>query len=33
MILSGVSVCTNVNDLYDCDVHKGADVLLPILGE
>jgi hypothetical protein len=31
--LSGVSVSTNVNDLYDCDLYKGTDVLLPVLGE
>jgi len=26
-------MCTNVNNLYDCDVYKGADILLPVLGE
>ena len=26
-------MCTNVNNLYNCDVYKGADVLLPVLGE
>jgi len=31
--LSGVSVCTNANNLYDCDIYIGADVFLPGLGE
>jgi len=31
--LSGVSVCTNAIDPYDCDIYKGADVFLPGLGE
>jgi hypothetical protein len=26
-------MCTDENDLYDCDIYKGADVLLPVLGE
>jgi len=26
-------MCTNVNNLYVCDVYKGTDVLLPVLGE
>jgi len=26
-ISSSVSVCTNVNDLYDCDVYKRAGLL------
>ena len=33
MILSGVTICTNANDLYDCDVYKDAGVFLPVLGE
>jgi hypothetical protein len=32
-VLSGVSVCINANDLHDFDIHKGADVFLPVLGE
>ena len=25
-------MCTNMNDLYGCDVNKGADALLPVSG-
>jgi len=32
-MLSGVSVYTNMNDLYDCDVYKGADVFLPVFSK
>jgi len=32
-ILTGVSACTNANDFYDCDVYKGADDFLRVLGE
>ena len=31
--LSGVSVCTNANNLYDCDIYIGTDVFLPGLDE
>jgi hypothetical protein len=32
-ILSGVTMCTNGNDLYYSDVYKGADVFLPVVCE
>jgi len=32
-MLSGVSVYTNMNDFYDCDVYKGADVFLPVFSK
>jgi hypothetical protein len=33
LMLSGISVYTNMNDLYDCDVYKGADVFLIVFGK
>ena len=32
-MLSGVRVCTNMNDLHDCDVHKGFVVFLPVFSK
>jgi len=33
LMLSGVSMCTNMNELYGCDVYKGADVFLLVFGK
>lgn len=33
LMLSGVSVYANMNDIYDCDMYKGADVFLPVFSK